>query len=104
MDKRKSVAEMVAYVFVRDCSIKPKQAQAEIKAVFGAEVKLQTVSRRLRELRQYWREWDVTVTNPFYQTLRSTEPERPTHWEASATLVILAFTAAMVAVYVATHA
>lgn len=103
MAKKRSVTEMVAYVFVRNEAITPKRAQAEIKAAFGKEVKIQTVSRRLRELRADWREWDVTVTNPFRPVLRSTEPERATHWEKSAAMVILALTAIMVAVYIWNH-
>ena len=94
---------MAAYVFVRNDAITPKRAQAEIEAEFGIKTKYATVARRLRELRADWREWDVTVTDPFRPVLRSTEPERATHWEKSAAMIILALTAIMVAVYVWNH-
>lgn len=74
MAKKRSVTEMVAYVFVRNCAITPKRAQSEIKAAFGKEVKVQTVARRLRELRNETRGLGIVVTDPFRKNPRSAEP------------------------------
>ena len=72
---------MLAYVFARDTSLTPKQAQTAVLERYGTEIKIDTVRRTLRKLRADARDLGIVETRP---NLRSYEnPKTLTTFEVA---------------------